>query len=629
MSYSGNKKTVALNKTSHSIRNAQAILQYGVGAMIDFPDQTLMTTSHKYWDDNITKIHDERLSKRLKVGYFGSPKNGKDNWGIAFTRFPEWYFCPKCRFFKPIKLWNKDFLKANSKSEIKIMKTPKCSNCRINLVPARIVTACTDGHINDFPWIEWTHNQRGKEICDNPTLKFTMTQTSSVGLEGVSTLCTNCDSYATLKGAFDQNIFNHLAEKYGEAYYCNGGMPWKNKKEKCILFPKVLQRGSSSMYFPSIISSLVIPPYSEKIVYEIEKSNQFSKILTILEDYDDEEFEKRVNQKIDNWTEQVFEEIGLGTFEAIKEILLRKINIDKSEDDEIIKNLDYKYEEYQALNGEIMSSNSLDNDFLREEISFNKEKLPFIKQLSLVHKIREVRALTGFSRVIPAGNEEESEKNSNIMTIKEKNLDWYPAYEVRGEGIFLEFKDELIKKWIESSDEIIARIEILKNNYKKSFMGQNTKKNISPKYVLLHTIAHSLIAQLSFECGYTNASLRERIYCDDNQEEEISFKKMSGIFIYTSSGDSEGTLGGLVLQGEYNSFWKIFDKAIDSLRFCSNDPICNNSDGQGRESLNLASCHTCTLLPETCCEEYNVFLDRVLLIGKLNNPNLGFFNYIN
>ena len=39
------KTKVDLNKVTHSVRAAQAVLQYGVGAMVDFPDQTLVSSS--------------------------------------------------------------------------------------------------------------------------------------------------------------------------------------------------------------------------------------------------------------------------------------------------------------------------------------------------------------------------------------------------------------------------------------------------------------------------------------------------------------------------------------------------------------------------------------------------------
>jgi hypothetical protein len=139
---------------------------------------------------------------------------------------------------------------------------------------------------------------------------------------------------------------------------------------------------------------------------------------------------------------------------------------------------------------------------------------------------------------------------------------------------------------------------------------------------MLHTLSHLLIKQLSFECGYSVASLSERIYC----AEESEGKQMSGIFIYTSSGDSEGTLGGLVRQGRPDTLPNIFRKAVQNAQTCSNDPVCILSGGQGRDALNLASCHACGLLPETCCEERNGFLDRGLLIGTYEDKGMGFYS---
>ena len=37
-----------LNKVTHSVRASQAVLQYGVGAMVDFQDQTLVTAAPEY-----------------------------------------------------------------------------------------------------------------------------------------------------------------------------------------------------------------------------------------------------------------------------------------------------------------------------------------------------------------------------------------------------------------------------------------------------------------------------------------------------------------------------------------------------------------------------------------------------
>ena len=47
----------------------------------------------------------------------------------------------------------------------------------------------------------------------------------------------------------------------------------------------------------------------------------------------------------------------------------------------------------------------------------------------------------------------------------------------------------------------------------------------------------------------------------------------------------------------------------------------------GPNSCNLAACQNCSLLPETCCEESNMLLDRAMLIGTLDKSSVGYFNF--
>ncbi len=99
---------------------------------------------------------------------------------------------------------------------------------------------------------------------------------------------------------------------------------------------------------------------------------------------------------------------------------------------------------------------------------------------------------------------------------------------------------------------------------------------------------------------------------------------MAGILIYTASGDSDGTLGGLVRQGRPDKLPHLIRKAIVAAQWCSSDPLCIESHGQGLDSLNLAACHACALLPETSCEEFNRLLDRGLVVGTPENPSHGY-----
>ena len=115
------KDKVRLNKITHSVRASQAVLQYGVGAMVDFPEQTLMTAAPEMWSESVVEIHDERLEKVLKVDFFGMPgskDDGKYQNGVSYARFPEWYFCAKCRKFQPLKDWLKDYQTDSAKKKL-------------------------------------------------------------------------------------------------------------------------------------------------------------------------------------------------------------------------------------------------------------------------------------------------------------------------------------------------------------------------------------------------------------------------------------------------------------------------------------------------------------------------------
>ncbi|WP_258111680.1 DUF1998 domain-containing protein [Alicyclobacillus sp. SP_1] len=623
------KDILKLNKVTHSVRSAQAILQYGVGAMVDFPDQTLMTAAPEYWGAKVSKIHDERLEKALNVDYFGMPGSGDNDWGIAYVRFPEWYFYPKCRRFQPMDKWLTEYSrKATPKQRDRdpYMKRPRCLECKKDLVPSRIVVACEEGHINDFPWISWAHDRNfggSKPICANPTLTFETGATASAGLEGLIVRCKHCNSKASLSGAFDKDAMEKMSSKFGASYECAGKMPWKNRTVDCDKLPRAMQRGASSLYYPKIVSSLVIPPYSEKLNNKIENSKMFERILNFIAECDEDEREKKIESRLERWSEELGREISEDVG-SIKAIITRRFSKSEGQEFEQINanGVNYRIEEYEALSGRVIVENSAGNDFVREAVDIQKYEIPFVTGISLIHKIREVRALTGFTRINPPDAFEVGEKIPGFISVKEPSTRWYPAYEVRGEGIFIEFDSKQLNEWVDKREEVRHRAGILSGNYRASYQGQITERILSPKFILLHTLAHLLIRQLSFECGYTTASLRERIYCSTAEDG----LEMSGILLYTASGDSEGTLGGLVRQGYWDCFPVTFRKALEFGEMCSNDPVCISSEGQGRDALNLAACHSCALLPETSCEEFNVFLDRGLLVGTFENREMGFFS---
>lgn len=204
---------------------------------------------------------------------------------------------------------------------------------------------------------------------------------------------------------------------------------------------------------------------------------------------------------------------------------------------------------------------------------------------------------------------------------------WLPAYTVYGEGIFLELREDRLRNW-EKRPEVLKRIEHLQGTYSRTRTLRGLwDRLVPPRLLLLHTLAHALMNQLTFDCGYSTASLRERFYVSNDQNEP-----MAGVLIYTSAGDSEGTMGGLVRMGKPDHLEVVVAKALRNARWCSADPVCMELDargGQGPDSCNLAACHNCSLAPETSCEEFNKLLDRGLLVGTLEQRDLGFMADLN
>ena len=235
-----------------------------------------------------------------------------------------------------------------------------------------------------------------------------------------------------------------------------------------------------------------------------------------------------------------------------------------------------------------------------------------IESIVAIDKLRETRVLAGFSRLVGRQPSDAPKRSELLWRKYPKSIEnrWLPAAKVYGEGIFITFKEEVIRSW-EGKESVAAYLKGLQRNQIDcaSRYGWD-EQPVEPRFVLLHTLAHLIINRLVFECGYGSASLRERLYISSD-----AVHPMAGILIYTAAGDSEGTMGGLVKLAEAAAIGSIIENGIGEAQWCSADPVCAeaaDSGGQGPDSLNLAACHACCLLPETSCEHFNKFLDRTL-----------------
>jgi len=233
----------------------------------------------------------------------------------------------------------------------------------------------------------------------------------------------------------------------------------------------------------------------------------------------------------------------------------------------------------------------------------------------LAFRLREVCVLRGFTRIDPP----DSDNSDQILAaISQEPQNWLPAVEHRGEGIFIELALDKIREWERRPQvqERLNRLNIAYANWRQQ-RDLPPAPPLAPRLVLLHTLAHLLIRQLSLACGYSSSALRERIYAGPD---------MCGLLIYTASSDSDGSLGGLVQQGLKERLSSTMQALLESSQWCTSDPLCTEHDPRKTGKLNGASCHACSMVAETSCEYGNRFLDRALLCDLPGSSGTGFFD---
>ncbi len=604
--------------------------------MINFPkDESLMVLGLDMWEEKFRTISqidefivtEERLAKRLGVKDFRLPPDFRDpgpgvinpSLKIPFVRFPRWHYCTRCGHMEKVSLYDShkptctglSFDSGRSCSDIPERKRQK-------LIPVRFIAICPHGHIQDFPFIEWIHDSTSTEGQHNLRLRAGR---SSGALSGIQITC-SCGAHRTMAGAFNEQSLTKVGVT------CSGGRPWlgeeleRSNTQHCGQHLIVVQKGASNVYFSQVRSSIYLPQWEKsvdrRLVEVLEKNWTF--LTTGMENgnFQQMRFELVAER---NFAEEKKELYTEKLLEAAKKRI-------SGEDSSITDDSEEKYRkmEYDAMLAEAGGENQ---DFYitkNQAVIYDDPIMGSVistgfTSIGLLHKLRETRAFVGFSRWLPDDGKTLDEKKDFVKL--GRSITWLPAVVVRGEGVFFEFNEKLLKEWA-SKKEVIERAKVLSNNYNQPRQNKGQKlREIKPEFILIHTFAHLVINQFSYECGYGSSALRERIYCNL----EFPNDPMNGVLIYTASGDSEGSLGGLVRQGNPGNLETIVYNAIENARWCSSDPICIDTRGQGPNSCNLAACHNCALLPETCCEESNMLLDRAMLIGTLDNPNIGYFNF--
>jgi len=614
----------------------------GVGSILETPKGALIIEPFDKWyfhnstHYNLPKfeIDENRLIERLKAHFphlkklvripineenhliQGSPIEPKE---VASAKyFPEWMYCPNCaRFNSHYRWWVKWRMtlqkhKINNDKIADLFVKPKCFHCYDKaktdkkgrfyqeLEQVRFIMTSPSGEIQDIPWHKWTTIEKNvkEEDSENGNIKFNEPCCDKQDLRYIRS-----ETFADLAGVRIQCVNSDCPTK-GRQVTLAGLFGMRIGKEKITQFKPVI-RTSNSVYYPLSINSIYLP----KKVQEITSKDK-DKITVLVE-------KGKAIEDIYDFFEDDYEKQTIDDF------------IGSEKDIDFEPEIKYRFREYQFI-----VDNLNYNDEEKNNLKYENQDLSTMSEFSLstllkVKRLKLTTVQTAYTRQEPLDKDlflSDGDTSSNVKvkytSSQAVNTPYLLATESYGEGIFIDFNKAKIEDWFyqhfDNTPAFRLRIETLKERISQSQMVSNNKfqseKHLA-KFILVHTLSHILIKELEFLCGYAATSINERLFVDD--------ENMQGVLIYTVAG-SEGSYGGLTSQANPQTIKKILNSAILRSKDCASDPICYNADGQGIGGLNLAACYSCSLLPETSCEEFNSFLDRAILIDK----TFGFWGHI-
>lgn len=629
-----------------AVRRAQLVAPFGVGAMSVLVNGTSVITAgldHWYTPDDATTLaleeyqeHDWRLEARLGVSEFRLPPDyrykaqGNDNRNVKLTvpvlRFPLWCFCMFCKRLEPSTLTMRQPVLCKDKKHADWRYKPRMSQ-----VP--FVTVCIAGHLDDFPFDKWVHRAHQPSCTGALRLK----SLGGGGLEGQRVSCDACGRERNLRGITEARFVNGeerttLSDQLSspeDPYLCTGARPWLAELDGLCDQPmRGALRAAGNVYFPKVESSIYLPRQEGAVsaeMHELMRHPAVSVTMRTLHDIFGAGLDVHMlrQQLLKNVPPELFRPVSdeelIAGYRDLLGVGEEGPEPGEQSDAELLTGDDiWRHPEFQHIR-----QTPKDDYLTATDPGLHADLNSYLERVRSLDVLRETRALRGFTRV----RDDVLKLSVGKALLRRRPLppvqDWLPAYVVKGEGVYFELDPARLAAW-EVRAEVHARAQKITDHYGQVVSQRNLADRIlTPRFVLLHTLGHLLINELVFACGYSSASLRERLYVSTAPGRE-----MAGLLIYTAAGDSEGTMGGLVRMSRPANLRSVFASAISDARWCSTDPVCMDAGekGQGPDSCNLAACHGCALLPETSCEEFNRFLDRGLVIGTFAEPTLGYFS---
>ncbi len=602
---------------------SQLLTTFGPGAMMDLPDRAVIVAGLDHWDTGkgaFKVIEEPRLSALLEkalskndrweagkpVKLYSPPiandsKRETNPAGVQVRVFPTWFTCEgvqeagaKQERRRQLVRWQNLDVQSHRK------KFQRDDGKKVDVTPIRFVSACKKGHLQDIDWKWLVH--RG-ESCAEPM--WIEEESSSADPAKIRIGCHCNRPSVSLADAFKPGFLGR----------CKGHRPWLNpfEDEGCDELLHFLSRSATNTYFSQTVTLISLPIEEDELGQRVLKhwatlgSVDAPMAIFYLRNVPD------LGEALKSYTDdQVFQKI---------------VQIRASVFAEVTQ--DPKVAEFDLLGcgADIIGADDGKQPLFAETLPAQdwgcraKSGLDFIDSIVAVHRLKAVTCLYGFTRLEPSPTVVEENLEDIRLAVDgaplAEHADWLPAMERYGEGLFVKINPEAIKAW-NAAAEVRERNSTLVAGlakYTAKYGGNQSYPGSS--YVLLHSLSHALMEEISLDCGYPMSSLSERIYAFHDKTDGGSHR--FGIMIYTASAGAQGTLGGLTQQA--TRIPELIATALDRLRLCSNDPVCADHDptqtGDERALLG-AACHACVLVPETSCEARNQFLDRNLLVETVS-----------
>ena len=610
------------------IRPSQLLYTYGVGALIDLPKLSVIVTGLDDWriEPTYTKtIVEDRLLTAVRftlphvrqllappvVPDTGLPSDPFDRTtntvGVPVATFPRWMVCPVCRLLAPISSGLFELKEDRFHPDRTCYRHNNCPKAKApEVVPARFLVACEGGHLDDFPWHDFVHQG---QACAAPRLRLNEYGPSGEARD-LQVTCDSCNSQRRMSEAFGKENRKKLP-------VCRGRRPHLRDfdPDGCGREVRTLTLGASNTWFPVVLSTVSIPQAVDRLAQLIDEkwavlgSVTDKLILGFL----------RAQGMLGQLVSHSDEEIWAG--------IQARRQRDAGQGALPPEAPDLREPEWEVFTGR--ATQAQDDDFRLRPVNPPARYQEVFERVVLVERLREVRALIGFTRLDSLGeliDPDLSEEENKPAPLSRHAPTWVPASEVRGEGIFIQFNERKLAEWLRRqavNDRGDAFLESHRKWRAARHLPAADPGFPGMRYALIHSFAHALMRQLALECGYSAASIRERIYARLPDEDG---GPMGGLLLYTSAPDSEGTLGGLVALGEPEALERHIAGALEAMGLCAGDPLCaEHPPSRSGRTLHAAACHACLFAPETSCERGNKYLDRSTLVRTVERDDLAFF----